>query len=82
MTSKRKQEYELNLIKLQNRINQLEEIICPCNHHEYIEIDSNSVPEFCGGYVDCYTVRTLQCKKCKKIVRDDDRIGFKYEVIN
>lgn len=80
MISKRKQEYELNVIKLQDRINQLEEIICPYNHHEYIEINRDVLSDYCGGFVDSYTIRTLQCRKCKKIVHDDDRIGFKYDV--
>lgn len=60
-----------------NRINELEEVLCPCGQHKFIVKDvawRSSYPD------DVYQERLLQCKCCKKVVRDNDQLGsFKYE---
>ena len=74
----REKEYEIS--KLKGRIYELEELLCPFNQHEFVEIDHVIVSDFDCGQIDSHCERTLQCKKCRKIVRDSDKItGFKYK---
>jgi hypothetical protein len=67
-------------IELKSRVKELEETICPFNKHDYVIIDTykNIYCEY--GDVKFCSFRILQCKKCKKIIKDDDLYGFKYKV--
>lgn len=40
--NKKKHQHEIEVITLKNRINELEEILCPCKSHEFVEIDYNN----------------------------------------
>jgi len=50
--------------KLQQRIEELEEIICPFNQHDWVEIDSYEVP--INNYLDFDTVHVYKCRNCGK----------------
>lgn len=65
---------------LQKRVEELEDILCPFNQHKWIEVDYYIESECHAGEIEPYCRRKLQCKCCKKIVFDDDRIGFKYRL--
>lgn len=66
---------------LRRRIIELEELICPFNKHDYTIIDEFTNSNYSRGELDYYTKRTLQCKRCKKIIHDDNYVtGFKYKV--
>lgn len=72
-----------DISKLKRRIYELEELICPFNQHEFVEIDNEIVSDFDCGQIDAHCERTLQCRKCRKIVRDSDKIsGFKYKTVD
>lgn len=58
---------------LKNRIHELEEILCPCEQHEYIEVGKKIQTEYCAGIIDSYYKTKYICKKCKKIIITDDR---------
>lgn len=47
-----------------NRIRELEDMMCPYNQHDYIETDSKVI---CGNYGDTSRKTIYQCKRCKKI---------------
>lgn len=53
--------YELEKQKNRQRINYLENLICPCESHDYVEIGCYST--------DIYetVIHILKCKKCGKI---------------
>lgn len=77
----RKKDYEI--FKLKRRIYDLEELICPFNQHELVEIDYKIEPDFDCGQINSKCERILQCRKCKKIVRDDNKVTwFKYKTID
>lgn len=67
MFNNKKHQHEIETLELNNRINELEEIICPFDQHEYIEIGSNYIDTSDYNYTDGYLVKTLKCKKCRKI---------------
>ena len=46
-------------IKLECRIHELEELLCPCEQHDWVETD-RKVSD------DNKTTRTMMCRKCKK----------------
>jgi hypothetical protein len=48
--------YEIS--KLKTRINELEEILCPIQQHDYIEVDSDAIDK---------STKKMMCKKCKKV---------------
>lgn len=56
-----KTKYELEKQKYKQRINYLENLICPCESHDYVEIDYIPPDEY--GTV----VNILKCKRCGKI---------------
>ena len=56
-----KTKYELEKEKNKQRINYLENLICPCELHDYVEIDYRPIDEY--GTV----IHILKCKKCGKI---------------
>lgn len=64
--------------KQQVRIAQLEDIICPCQSHEFVGVSSEFVVTSGAPIVDGYTETTLQCKKCKKIVHSGAPLASKY----
>jgi hypothetical protein len=71
----------LNNNNLSNRVKELEDLICPFNKHDFIVIDTSYGYSCSCGEVSTYNKRVLQCKKCKKIVHDNDaETGFKYKV--
>lgn len=49
--------------ELENRINELEEIVCPHNSHQYIQIDVRWLVDYTG---DSFPVYIYECKKCHK----------------
>lgn len=51
----------VTIIHLNNRILELEEILCPCRQHDWVELSSQ--------YLSCSdrTVITKMCRKCKRI---------------
>lgn len=56
--------YELEKQKSRQRINYLENLICPCESHDYIEISHEIMDEHS-------TVKHIyKCKKCGKIHTD------------
>ena len=53
--------YEVEKLKYQQRISYLENLICPCESHDYKEIDYEIIDEH-------NTVKhILRCKNCGKI---------------
>lgn len=69
--------------KMTNRIEELEELICPFNSHEFFILETtNRVCSVTDLYAETVTVRKLMCKKCRKIVFDYNGAGmsFKYKV--
>lgn len=74
---------KMQIFQLKSRIKELEDIICPFNQHEFIEINSHIDSDCIGNVIESFTCRTLQCCKCKKIVHDNDRIGgFNYKTVD
>ena len=52
---------------LKNRVNELEEKICPCQSHSWKKIDFDF--SFGTGNGDCDLIHTYICEKCGKIVK-------------
>lgn len=50
--------------KLQLRVEELEERLCPFNQHDWVEIDSYEIP--INNYLDFDTVRVYKCRCCGK----------------
>ena len=50
--------------KLQQRVDELEEIICPLNQHDWVEIDSYDISM--SNYGDFDTVHVYKCRNCRK----------------
>lgn len=53
--------------QLRNRIYELEQILCPCEQHDLVQIGR----EMCFGNspAEIDYIYTYQCERCKKIVR-------------
>lgn len=67
---------------LKHRVKELEEILCPCEQHDFVEVYSEvSHQEICG-FPEAIVIRKLKCKRCRKEVMDSAGCGshFKYEV--
>lgn len=65
--------------KLQQRVKQLEEILCPCEQHDYVIADVETTYPFTGGQsVEVMHKRKLICRKCKNIIYDFDGCGHSY----
>ena len=74
-------EKKMQIFQLKSRVKELEDIICPFNKHEYIETNSYIDTDCICGEIESFTRKALQCRKCKKIVHDNDRIGgFNYKI--
>jgi hypothetical protein len=52
------------IAKLQARVEELEERLCPFNQHDWIEIDSYEIP--INNYLDFDTVKVYKCRRCGK----------------
>ena len=50
--------------KLQQRVEELEERLCPFNQHDWVEIDSYEI--LINNYLDFDTVRVYKCRRCGK----------------
>lgn len=59
--------------KLKVRIHELEEILCPCEQHDYIEVGRTLKTDCTGGIIDSWHIKKYVCKKCKKVLHKDDR---------
>lgn len=58
-------------IQLRNRIQDLEERLCPCESHDYKEIHKEFVmtaPTIADGEF----LRTYKCKRCGKVIKKYD----------
>lgn len=64
---------------LRNRVREVEDILCPFNQHNFVQIDRADVYSYYSADSGHYTQRVLQCHRCKKIVHDNNYEGdFKY----
>ena len=61
MTKRRLRE---EIVKLEYRVAELEERLCPCEDHDWKCISSRVTP-ICGGW-DLDTIHTYKCKRCGK----------------
>lgn len=61
-----------NYLNLQHRVEELENILCPCGTHDWVEIDAYNGYEVWTG--KARSGRRYQCKKClkKKFVPFED----------
>ena len=81
--NKKMRQKDEKISALKRRIYELEELICPLNQHEYVEIDHAILTDCVAGQIESYCVRKLQCRKCRRVVDDSDRItGFKYKTVD
>lgn len=55
-------------LQLRNRIQDLEERLCPCESHNYREIHR----EFIITVADCEILRTYKCNRCGKVIKKYD----------
>lgn len=55
-------------LQLRNRIQDLEERLCPCESHDYKEIHK----ELIITVTDCEILRTYKCKRCGKVIKKYD----------
>jgi hypothetical protein len=55
-------------LQLRNRIQDLEERLCPCESHDYKEIHK----ELIITVADCEILRTYKCKRCGKVIKKYD----------
>ena len=62
----KKVKYEMDKMKLENRIEYLENLICPNGKHEYEQIDT--ILEGGTGIGDERMVRKFRCLKCGKVI--------------
>ena len=53
--------------RLRNRVHELEEILCPCSQHDFVQISKDMYFGSSPGEIDY--LLTLQCKRCKKVVK-------------
>lgn len=65
---------------LANRVKELEDILCPCEQHEFVVAGIETTYSYCGASVEVLDKRKLICRKCKKIVYDYDGCGSHYKV--
>lgn len=57
---------KIKTMKLQYRINELEEILCPTHSHDWKKI---AVKDYHTSNGDVQTETEYMCTKCKKVVR-------------
>lgn len=63
---------------LYTRIHELEEILCPCSQHEFVDVNSEFVVTNSAPIVDGFMEHTVMCKKCKKVMRTGQPCAPKY----
>ncbi|WP_288682254.1 hypothetical protein [uncultured Eubacterium sp.] len=61
-----KAKYKVENLKYRQRISYLENLICPCESHDYVEIKRDYFPNSYGGK----RVILYMCKKCSKLKKD------------
>ena len=66
----RKKKMEAEIVMLTYRVQELEERLCPCEQHQWIVIDFESVyePEP-NDPIDMTTYYTYKCRRCGKTKR-------------
>ena len=66
----RKKKMEVEIVRLTYRVQELEERLCPCEQHQWIVIDMESVydPEP-DDPLDRTTYYTYKCRRCGKTTR-------------
>lgn len=70
----------IKLLASARRANELQEIICPCEQHEYLAVEEITEYPYMGGpSVEVRNKRKLICRKCKKIIYDYDGCGNHYQ---
>lgn len=60
--------------KLKVGIHELEEILCPCEQHDYIEAGKKLQTYYIGGVIECWHTVKYVCRKYKKVLYKDDRL--------
>ena len=58
------------IIRLTYRVAELEERLCPCEQHDYVETSHKFVMG--TSPMDIETLRTYKCRRCGKVVRKYD----------
>ena len=58
------------IVRLQYRVADLEERLCPCEQHDFIEIGNQFVMH--SQYGDGDYFRTYKCKRCGKVIEKYD----------
>lgn len=56
------------VLKLQYRVQELEELLCPCESHDWVEIAKE--PRITSMEVEY--LRTYKCKRCGKVIKRYD----------
>ena len=57
------------IARLEYRIADLEERLCPCSQHDMVVIGSKFIP---NSYGDGEHLRTYKCKRCGKVIMKYD----------
>ena len=60
---------KMKLIKAQYRIKELEERLCPCEQHDWVEIHKEFMMISSS---DMEVLRTYKCKTCGKVIKKYD----------
>lgn len=55
------------IVKLENRVKELEDRLCPCESHDWKQIDYTF--EVISGLGDTATKYTYKCKTCGKVLK-------------
>lgn len=55
---------------LQNRVYELEEILCPCEQHDLVMICSEAIPGH--SPMELTYIHVYKCRRCKKTIRKFD----------
>lgn len=61
------------------RVKELEEILCPCEQHEYVVGGDVTTYPYIAGRVEVLDKRKLICRKCKKVIYDYNGCGHSYQ---
>lgn len=72
-----------NLVNDHLRVKELEDILCPCEQHEYVVAEIKTTYPNIAGSIEMLEKRKLICRKCKKVVYDYDGCGnhYNHEVV-
>lgn len=62
---------KMKLIEAQYRIKELEERLCPCEQHDWVEIHKEFVIT-CPTVADGEYLRTYKCRRCGKTIKKYD----------